>query len=144
MDNDSRRRTGRAARGLPRRNSSLVKGAIIQGIAPGRRLLQTAHKLWGFNFAILTERSDEWYTRTRGTKSKERLSPGFGLWIFSYAAFWPVRGSSFSYPALSLRYDEKEDHIFHLFRLSRPHKLPGSRLRLYERGTIVNLPMSTR
>jgi len=38
-----------------RRNSSLVKGAIIQGIAPGP---QTAHKLWAFNFAILTGRSD--------------------------------------------------------------------------------------
>lgn len=49
----SRRRTGSAA---ARRNSSLVKGAIIQGIAPGP---QTAHKLWAFNFAILTGRSDE-------------------------------------------------------------------------------------
>lgn len=44
----SRRRTGSAT---ARRNSSLVKGAIIQGIAPGP---QTAHKLWAFNFAILT------------------------------------------------------------------------------------------
>lgn len=44
----SRRRTGSAA---ARRNSSLVKGAIIQGIAPGP---QMAHKLWAFNFAILT------------------------------------------------------------------------------------------
>lgn len=49
----SPRRTGSAA---ARRNSSLVKGAIIQGIAPGP---QTAHKLWAFNFAILTGRSDE-------------------------------------------------------------------------------------
>jgi len=49
----SRRRTGSAA---ARRNSSLVKGAIIQRIAPGP---QTAHKLWAFNFAILTGRSDE-------------------------------------------------------------------------------------
>lgn len=49
----SRRRTGSAT---ARRNSSLVKGAIIQGIAPGP---QTAHKLWAFNFAILTGRSDE-------------------------------------------------------------------------------------
>ncbi|KYN31011.1 hypothetical protein ALC56_14823 [Trachymyrmex septentrionalis] len=49
----SRRRTGSTA---ARRNSSLVKGAIIQGIAPGP---QTAHKLWAFNFAILTGRSDE-------------------------------------------------------------------------------------
>ncbi|KYN07596.1 hypothetical protein ALC62_01416 [Cyphomyrmex costatus] len=39
-----------------RRNSSLVKGAIIQRIAPGP---QMAHKLWAFNFAILTGRSDE-------------------------------------------------------------------------------------
>lgn len=50
----SRRRTGP---GVVRRNSSLVKGAIIQRIAPGP---QTAHKLWAFNFAILTGRSDEW------------------------------------------------------------------------------------
>lgn len=50
----SRRRT---SPGVARRNSSLVKGAIIQGIAPGP---QTAHKLWAFNFAILTGRSDEW------------------------------------------------------------------------------------
>lgn len=50
---ESGRRTGSAA---ARRNSSLVKGAIIQGIAPGP---QTAHKLWAFNFAILTGRSDE-------------------------------------------------------------------------------------
>ena len=49
----SRRRTGSIA---ARRNSSLVKGAIIQGIAPGP---QTAHKLWAFNFAILTGRSDK-------------------------------------------------------------------------------------
>lgn len=49
----SRRRMGFAA---ARRNSSLVKGAIIQGIAPGP---QTAHKLRAFNFAILTGRSDE-------------------------------------------------------------------------------------
>lgn len=49
----SRRRTSPAA---ARRNSSLVKGAIIQGIAPGP---QTAHKLWAFNFMILTGRSDE-------------------------------------------------------------------------------------
>lgn len=40
---------------VARRNSSLVKGAIIQWIAPGRRLLQTNHKLWPFNFAILNE-----------------------------------------------------------------------------------------
>ncbi|KOC68362.1 hypothetical protein WH47_03520 [Habropoda laboriosa] len=45
----SRRRTGLP--GVARRNSSLVKRAIIQGIAPGP---QTAHKLWAFNFAILT------------------------------------------------------------------------------------------
>lgn len=44
------------SRAAARRNSSLVKGAIIQGIAPGP---QTAHKLWAFNFAILTGRSDE-------------------------------------------------------------------------------------
>lgn len=44
------------SRAEARRNSSLVKGAIIQGIAPGP---QTAHKLWAFNFAILTGRSDE-------------------------------------------------------------------------------------
>lgn len=50
----SRRRTGP---GVARRNSSLVKRAIIQGIAPSP---QTGHKLWAFNFAILTGRSDEW------------------------------------------------------------------------------------
>ena len=43
---------------VARRNSSLVKGAIIQGIAAGP---QTAHKLWAFNLAILTGRSDEWH-----------------------------------------------------------------------------------
>lgn len=49
----SRRRMGSTT---ARRNSSLVKGAIIQGIAPGP---QTAHKLRAFNFAILTGRSVE-------------------------------------------------------------------------------------
>lgn len=48
---------GRTGPGVARRNSSLVKGAIIQGIAPSP---QTGHKLWAFNFAILTGRSDEW------------------------------------------------------------------------------------
>ncbi|TGZ53606.1 hypothetical protein DBV15_05149 [Temnothorax longispinosus] len=62
----SRRRTGSAA---ARRNSSLVKGAIIQGIAPGP---QTAHKLWAFNFAILTGRSDECRGEARFLKRLSR------------------------------------------------------------------------
>ena len=49
------------SRAVARRNSSLVKGAIIQGIAPGP---QTAHKLWAFNLAILTRRSDEWHSES--------------------------------------------------------------------------------
>ena len=45
----------RASRKTHRRNSTLVKGVVIQRIAPTRRLLRTAHKLRPFNFALLTE-----------------------------------------------------------------------------------------
>lgn len=65
----SRRRTGP---GVARRNSSLVKGAIIQGIAPSP---QTGHKLWAFNFAILTGRSDEWQAES----TSRAVSPRGGL-----------------------------------------------------------------
>lgn len=65
----SRRRTGT---GVARRNSSLVKGAIIQGIAPGP---QTAHKLWAFNFAILTGRSGRMARRARFLELRATLRP---------------------------------------------------------------------
>lgn len=63
----SRRRTGP---GVARRNSSLVKGAIIQGIAPSP---QTGHKLWAFNFAILTGRSDEWQAESTPRRVSRRV-----------------------------------------------------------------------